>query len=763
MKTSLLNRALALLSAFALCLTVAWAVAWAGDPYPFKTKPREFNKEEVLKIDFEGQLPAGHQLGPKAKIEPDKGTGGLKGLVASGTGLVLKTPLKGLGVGMSRYEVVLDFAGEGFSLFTVSLIPYGKDGKPIAGKKTTVGSEWGFAPTMQSWERRIVDLEFEGVHAVELEIAITRAGSVRLDNIIVSRFDTPVVLGSQARGQLKQNIRDEAAELVESGDMWMAELKGRQSFFDVGAIDPNRRYLNSLWPERLHLGSTYKQPTGKLPHWVLGVSADQAALEAAATAQKKSLVEMYEFFLDDVAAHGCNTVLVNFTKELDKFDELAAARGIGVIVQDPAWSGLAEWWANPSASMPDAFQKTAEANLKKYAGLRSIIGYDMHPSLNTAHQPVLAKAREYLAGIAPNVPLAGEHGDVYASENIEQPYPAFGIQWATFDHYAGKPWVEPSYMFHPNYWPRYLSEGWVRRIHNGLAVRAVPNLWSVPAGRAYSKKSIDFQKDRVVTATTNWVYDEPSKRWSGWNRYKYPQQLMSSLVWTSLQSGAGGIIVREWGPATIAPDVTGSEILKNDKYANGTYQPDMLRRADMTESESWQELAAVGKTLEKYQLLLTESTPFGRAIASTDKNDVRVKALTGRKDPFKVLVVVNTKIGDYTDAQVPLKIDKDSGALTGYKNASTLAFKLTVEDERELYDLTTGEAATGTAPKGGKRTYELTLGPGEGRLYCLAAPALYRRFLTQYKLDVELAAGASKSKSAEPKEKMKAKTKTKPK
>ncbi len=736
------------------------SLAWAGDPYPFKSKPREDYKEEVLKIDFEGQLPAGHQLGPQAKIVPQKGSGGSKGLVSTGQGAVLKVPLKGLGVGMSRYEVILDFAGEGFSLFTVSLIPYGKDGKPLAGKKATVGSDWGFYPNMQTWERRITDLEFEGVHGVELEIVTTRAGTVRFDNLVVYRHDTPVVLGSYARGQLKKDVREEGAELTESEDMWVAELKGRQSFFDIAAIDPNKRYLNSLWRERLHLGSTYKQPTGKLPHFVLGVAADQAALEQAAAAQKKSLVEMYEYFLNDVGEHHFNTVQVNFTKELEKFDELAAARGIGVILQDPSWSGLAEWWSKPSDSAPDAFKKTAEENLKRYANMRSLIGYDVHPSLGMPQQATLAKARAFFASAAPNVPLAGEWGDVYASENIEEPYPAFGIQVAAFDHYAGKPWVEPSHLFHPNYWPRYLSEGWVRRVHNGLTVRAIPNIWSVPVSRSYSKKGIDFQQDRVVTATTNWVMDSETKKWSGWNRYQYPQQLLSSIVWMSLQSGAGGVIFRDWGPATIPADVTGLQILKDEKYANGNYVPDLLRRADMSETDGWKELGEVAKTLAKYGPLLDDATAFGRTIATTDKTDVRVKCLTGRKDPFKVLAVVNTKIGDYTDAQVPLKIDKDTGALTGYKNASTLAFKLTVEDEREMYDLMSGESVTGTPPKSGKRTYDLVLGPGEGRLYCLASSAMFRRYLTQYKLE-DLAGAAAKSKGADSKEKAKTKVKTK--
>ena len=76
-------------------------------------------------------------------------------------------------------------------MFTVSLIPYGKDGKPIAGKKTAVGSDWGLTPEMRTWERRVTDLELEGLHMVELEIEIARAdssqrgSSLRLDNIIV--------------------------------------------------------------------------------------------------------------------------------------------------------------------------------------------------------------------------------------------------------------------------------------------------------------------------------------------------------------------------------------------------------------------------------------------------------------------------------------------------------------------------------------------------------------------------------------------------
>ncbi len=150
-------------------------------------------------------------------------------------------------------------------------------------------------------------------------------------------------------------------------------------------------------------------------------------------------------------------------------------------------------------------------------------------------------------------------------------------------------------------------------------------------------------------------------------------------------------------------------------------------------------------------------------MAHSDKEDVRVRTLTGRKDPCKVVGAVNTKIGDYTDQQAgTLKINKDTGELTGYKNAGTTPFKLTINDERNLFDLTTGEALTGTAAKGGKKiSYELSLGPGEGRFYYLGTPALYRRFLTQYKLDLNALAGTTKAKSAEPKEKMKPKAKAK--
>jgi hypothetical protein len=757
----ILKRVVAVLTSSMVCA----AIAWANDPYPHKTKPREDKKEEVLNIDFEGVLPPGHQLGKNAKVEMGTGKDGSQGLVAKGRGSVLKVPLKGIGVGMSRYEVLVDFAGEGFNMFTVSLIPYGKDGKPIAGRKTVVGSDWGFTPEMHTWDRHVADLEIEGIHTVELEIEIARAdssargSSLRLDNILVYRHDTPVVLGSQARGYLKAEIHNEGAELTESGDTWVAELKGRQSFFNVAAIDPNRRYLNSLWPERLHLGSTYKQPTGNLPDWVLGVAATQAGLDTAAVALNKSIDETYEFFLDDVAQHGFNLVLVDVTKDIEKFDEFAAARNIAVILQDPTWSGLSEWWSKLSDMPPDAFKQSAEANLKRYSTLRSIVGYDTSPSLGVQQQPVLAKAREYMATIAPNVQLCGEFADVYGSENIEEPYPAFGLQTSTPDHYAGRPWVEPSYMFHPNYWPRYLSEGWVRRIHNGLTVRSIPNVWVVPASRAYSKKSISFQQDRVVTATTNWVWDEETKKWSGWNRYQYPPQLMTSLVWMALQSGARGIIFRDWGPSNMDPTVTGSEILRDDKYVNATYEPDLLRRADMSESDGWKELGQVAKSLEKYKRVLAESTAFGRTIATTNTGDVYVKCLTGRKDPFKVLVVANTKIGDYLDDRVSLKIDKDSGALVGWKSAGNKAFKLTVDDERDLFDLTSGDSASGSAPKKGKRDFDLMLAPGEGRLYYLGNAAMFRRFISQYNLEGDLAAGATKSKTVTPQNKSKTKSK----
>ena len=84
----------------------------AIEPYPFKTKPREVDKVEVLKIDFEGSLPEGAELGKNAKVEEKGGRDGSKGLLSKGKGLVIKIPIKQSKVDATG-EAVLHLRPEG--------------------------------------------------------------------------------------------------------------------------------------------------------------------------------------------------------------------------------------------------------------------------------------------------------------------------------------------------------------------------------------------------------------------------------------------------------------------------------------------------------------------------------------------------------------------------------------------------------------------------------------------------------------------------
>ena len=128
--------------------------------------------------------------------------------------------------------------------------------------------------------------------------------------------------------------------------------------------------------------------------------------------------------------------------------------------------------------MPDEFKTKAKANLERYAKLKSLIGYQVNRPLNTGHQKMLAEARKYLASVAPKVQLITQDSDVYAAENIQEPYPNLGIQYGLFQQYAGRPWIGPSFFYHPNYWPIGLSEGWYRRIHDAYHVRKLGQ-WSL--------------------------------------------------------------------------------------------------------------------------------------------------------------------------------------------------------------------------------------------------------------------------------------------
>lgn len=711
------------------------SVVPAAEPYPFKTRPRDPVKETLVDIDFEGALPSGAELGPKAKIEDKAGTGGTKGLVSSGKGVILKVPVAKTKIDISRFDLSVDYAGPGFSLFTAKINAYNLQGKLL--QSVNIGSEWGIHAGLHTWELRKADLEFPDIHTVSLEIEQTNEeGTVKLDNIRLRRYDLPSMFGKTARKELTGILKREGLKVDDVGDVWIGSAGERQSFFDFTRIDENKRYVASDWQERLHVGTTFKSTRGKLPTFMLGVNAREAALQAAAARTGKTLADMHVMLLDDVKAHGFNLVWCDFTTDLEKFDELAAARGISLIIRDPNWSGLGAWVAKPDGPMPDAFKTTAKANIERIAKLKSVVGYQVAWPLNTAHQKMLAEARAYLASVAPKVQLVSHDSDVFAAENMQEPYANVGIQWGLFQQYAGRPWIPPSYLYHPNYWPVGLAEGWFRRIHNGYQVRSIPNLWAIPSGRAFSKNTLGMQADQVKVDVSGWTLDEKTKRWSGWQYYDFPPNLLKCALWSAVEAGAAGVIVDEWGPSEIATTVTGPEILKDEKYKEGVYRHETLRQFDLSESDGWKELAAGARELSGLKQMLTEATLHGQNNVRTNNGNVHVRTLTGRDDIFKVLTVVNRKLGDYDEAK--LKVNPVDGKLENYTAASSLRCDLTIEKDFGLIDMQTGKALTpkSTNAKDKSAVYEVDIGPGEARLFYRGKIPAYRTFLTKYKVTV---------------------------
>ena len=707
----------------------------AAEPYPFRTKPREVKKEVWLDVDFEQDLPQGAQLGTNAKVEAGRGAGNTKGLVSNAKGIIAKFPISKFDVGISRFELSLDHGGSGFSYFVARLNAYDKTATKI--KSVTIGSGWGITPGARTWELKIANLEFENIFAVELELEQTSEGGVvQIDNIRLQRHDQAVISGRMARRMMTSALQGEGADVRDVRDVWIAGFDDRTSFFDFAPIDENKRYVRSEWQQRLHSGTTYKTTRGQLPTFVLGVLAKQSDLEAAASKQKKTLVQMYEYFLDDVEKHNFNTVWVDITKELEEFDKLAVKHGISVILRDPAWSNLETWVAKPDGPMPAEFKQTAAANFARYGKLKSLIAYHMNRPLGAGHQPMLAAARQYLTSLNPKIQLICEETDVYRGKTYEEPYPHLGIQSVNFNHYAGRPWIEPSYLYHPTYWPIGIGEGHHRRIFDEFRVKMMPCLWALPCGRQFGKKSIDMQQDRVNLEATGWVQDGETKRWSGWYRYKYPANLLRAIVWKAVESGTGGVLFHEWGPASISAEVTGTDILNEDKYANGNYQPDFLRLADMSESDGWEELGAVAQELVVYRNLLAVTTLHGENAARTNNGHVRVRTLTGRDNPFRVLAVVNLKIGDYDHEE--LKIDPATGELTGYAPADPTTFELTVEKDYGLVDILTGKTLSPktTTAEDRAAVYELEHAPGEGRFYFRGKPTTFQRFIKEYRIPV---------------------------
>ncbi|MCA9114433.1 MAG: hypothetical protein KDA79_05065 [Planctomycetaceae bacterium] len=744
MMRSSLFRNVWLLCAAVACLQLSVVVspeARAAEPYPFETKPREVDKETVLKVDFEGSLPRGGEILGDGEVRAGIGVGGSKGLIATKKGEFAIFPIQKERIGQSRFDLTMNYGGEGFGYVVARLRAYDRSGKVL--KTATAGAGWGITPSMNSMRRQETTIEVEEIYGIALVLEkTTDEGTVQVDNIELVLHDNDVIYGRSARKLLTSALTSEGLEVTELGDLWVAKSERRTSYFDASRIDENKRYVRSEWQERLHVGTTFHQINGELPGFMLGVSASQASLDLAATKLKKPLVGAYEYFLDDVKDHGFNLVKVDFTKELEEFDRLAAARGIRVILQDPSWNGLEEWVSKPNDPAPAAWLEKAKTSMAHYAKMKSLIGVHMNRPLGQGHQKMLAEARKHLKSLAPKVQLVAEEASVYTGEYMEAPYPNLGLQTAGYNHYAGQPWIRPSNIYHPNYWPLALTEGYFRQIFDDFRVHAVPTLINVPVGPEYRVKSISMLPAQVSPERTGWIHDS-GNTWSGWYRYRYPQNLLRSIVWKAVESGAAGVIFDSWGPSSVPVDFNGAEAVASGSVPAGSYRPEELRLADMSESEAWKELGVAGRELAGYQQMLAETTVHGHNTATSNNSDVKVRTLTGRSDPFKVLAISNMAIGEYDEEE--LKIDPATGELQGYTPAGSVTCKITIEKDYGLIDMATGrtfEPISEDAER--KAVYEITLGPGEGRLFFRGKLRLFRRFASKYGINPDRTAGVQR-------------------
>lgn len=713
----------------------------AAEPYPFETEPREVDKETVLSIDFESGLPRGATLENGAEIVDGSGVKKSRALRATKKGVFAIFPIAKENIGHSRFDLTLSYGGEGFGYLSPRLKAYNRSGKEL--RTTSIGGGWGITPAMRGMARSQATIELEEIYVIALVLEkTTEEGMVQVDDIKLVRHDSSVIYGRSARKLLTGALVDEGLKVTELGDLWVGKSERRTSYFDFSRIDENKRYVRSEWQERLHVGTTFHQVNGELPGFMLGVETSQAALEQAATKLNRSLAATYEYFLDDVRDHGFNLVKVDLTKELELFDRLASARGISVIIREPTWSGLDAWISKPDGPPPAAFLEKAKATMAQYARMKSLLGYHMNRPLGQAHQAMLARAREELRKLAPNVQLMAEESNVYTIETMQAPYPQLGLQTAAFHHYAGRPWIRPSNIYHPNYWPIGISEGYYRRIFDGFRVHAVPTLLRVPVGPEFHMKSISMLPAQVDTGRNGWVLDSATNRWSGWYRYRYPANLLRSIVWKAVESGAAGVIFDSWGPSSVPVDFNGAEATTAGSLSAGSYRPEDLRLADMSESDGWRELGDVGRELAGYQKMLAETTVHGNNTARSNNSNVKVRTLTGRSSPFKVLAVVNLQVGEYD--QEELKIDPATGELQGYSPASTVTCRITIEKDYGLIDMKTGATLDPVSTDAERKAvYELTLGPGEGRLYFRGKARLFQRFRSKYGIEVTRTARAN--------------------
>ena len=780
------------------------ATAWAYDePYPFRKKPYDPPKEIIIKTGFEHGLPeeAETKQKGKAEVKAEVGKGGTQALAISGTNVAdaVRIPF-GHGLGMARFEVDFDFRGEGFPQLQCSLVAYDREDKVLG--RYGVYNSW--AHDHWAHAHNIVSIEVESLFKVALVFGIGKndrggsssagpdgrsSGQKRIgpeyyvDNLLVRRHQVPKVPGHLIRDRLQEDLRREGGGSSVIADHIVTQFKdeGRTSYFYVGDIKVDRRYLQSVWRKRLHAGSTYKKQHGTLDQFVLGVVLDRNAVVDAAKRQKKSVGAMYDYIIDDVHKHNFNTIWMrNFKTDRETFCAKADAKGLKTILTDNTWLGVGAWRSKyTDPRMPASVKKAIDRELPKIARLKGLLAYQVY-GLDSWHNDTIgpklaalwAKVRAYMKQVAPKVKLLQPYHHWTLAEHIQDPPPDLAFQdLTTYYAYSGRPYGfrRPTWLLY------YYGEDWWRRhVDYGLRRNGVPYVWLVPVGREFHCRNIRWKRKLVDERRSGYEFDEKTQAYSGWRRYRWPRQFIKALLWSAACSGAKGVVLDEYGPSRVHPDVTTEDFLgragkrsqtrgpqihdprrgasekeketgvpkpKRD-YPPAVYKVDTLRQYDMSELGLWAEATRQAARVRRVGRLMLDLTPHGaRDIRINNSSYILARLMTRRKGGGKFVLLVNRILEDPGKLQsatqrYQAKINFKTGMITETDDQANFDVSLRVDTKLSLYNVLTGTELSGEKTPGvdKSRTYSITMTPGQVAIYVVGQYSQYSRIAKQYGL-----------------------------
>ena len=768
--------------------------AWGyQEPYPFRKKTYDPPKETIIESTFDHGLPEAASIRDQAiTINSDAGKNGSGALVIPGKRSRSKAPLSfafGHGLGMARFQVDFDLRGDDFPLARVYIIGYDRNEKEIG--KYHVYSWWGH----EHWTHahRIVDIENEQLFKAELVIHVSRderfgrGGSPLLfmDNLKVTRHDVPYVKGNYIRSRLQSDLSKEGGKSSEIANHIVTrfEQEHRTSYFHVGRISVDRRYLQSEWRQRLHAGSTYRNLATKLDRFVLGVVLDRKSAVEAAKRLKKSLPQMYDYIIADVKDHGFNTIwLRNFTADRETFCGKAAAKGLKIILTENSRLGVGAWRSRfKTPKMPAAVKKAIDRELPKIAQLKGLLAYELWSAdgwQNNTDGPKIAamwaKVRQYMKQVAPGVKLLQPYHDWRLSEGIQTPPPDLGVQdLLRYYAYNGRPYGyrEPTWFLY-----YYGDDWWRRHVDYGLRRHGVPYLWILPVGREFHLRCLSW-KPKNVDKESGFVYDEKTKTYSGWRRYQWPARFIRSALWTAVCANAKGVILDEYGPSRVHQDVTlEQDFMPKHKPGRGTpsggrrtpapgqpgvsareeseaglpkpkrtYPPgihkvDALRQYDSSELDLWAEAAKTAKRIGRVSPLLLDLIPHGARDVYVNHGHVMARLMTRQEGGGKFVLLVNRILYDAGSKKRwhgdNARVNANTGFLSKPPDLTNFEVSLRVDSALPLINMISGSKVPGepTPSVERSRTYKMTMTPGQVGIYLLGHYAQYSRLAKKYGL-----------------------------